>query len=95
MRDAWTDERLDDLNGKVDEGFNRVNADLRASRTATKTEILELRSEMNERFDRVDRRFEGIDHRFDSMQRTLVISFGGITAGLLGVIASIVATGGA
>jgi hypothetical protein len=30
MRESWTDERLDDLNGKVDEGFRRVDADLRA-----------------------------------------------------------------
>jgi hypothetical protein len=30
MREAWTDGRLDDLNKKVDRGFDRVDADLRA-----------------------------------------------------------------
>ena len=30
MRHGWTDERLDDLNGRVDQGFKRVDADLRA-----------------------------------------------------------------
>jgi len=30
MRNAWTDKRLDDLNGRVEEGFRRVDADLRA-----------------------------------------------------------------
>jgi hypothetical protein len=30
MRQGWTDERLDDLNGRVDQGFKRVDADLRA-----------------------------------------------------------------
>ena len=30
MRQSWTDERLDDLNHRVDEGFNRVDAELRA-----------------------------------------------------------------
>lgn len=37
MREAWTDERLDDLNERVgelgrrmDEGFNRVHEDIRA-----------------------------------------------------------------
>jgi hypothetical protein len=30
MRQSWTDERLDDLNNRVDEGFKRVDADLRA-----------------------------------------------------------------
>lgn len=26
MRDKWTDERLDDLNQKVDDGFARIDA---------------------------------------------------------------------
>jgi hypothetical protein len=30
MTHGWTDERLDDLNGRVDLGFKRVDADLRA-----------------------------------------------------------------
>ena len=30
MRKSWTDERLDDLNGRVSDGFNRVDAELRA-----------------------------------------------------------------
>jgi len=28
-RNAWTDERLDDLNNRVSEGFQRVDAELR------------------------------------------------------------------
>ena len=44
MREAWTDERLDDLNAKVDEGFRRVETDVR-----------ELRTEMNARFDALQR----------------------------------------
>jgi hypothetical protein len=28
-RDAWTDERLDDLNQRVSEGFQRMDADIR------------------------------------------------------------------
>lgn len=30
MRDSWTDARLDDLNQKVDAGFGRMDAELRA-----------------------------------------------------------------
>jgi hypothetical protein len=30
MRESWTDARLDDLNRKVDAGFSRVDAELRA-----------------------------------------------------------------
>jgi hypothetical protein len=29
-RQSWTDERLDDLNQKVDQGFARLDADMRA-----------------------------------------------------------------
>lgn len=28
-REGWTDERLDDLNQRVSEGFQRVDADIR------------------------------------------------------------------
>lgn len=30
VRDSWTDERLDDLSQKVDQGFARLDADMRA-----------------------------------------------------------------
>ena len=34
-REAWTDERLDDLNQRVTEGFQRVDADIRDLRQMT------------------------------------------------------------
>jgi hypothetical protein len=43
-RENWTDERLDDLNKKVDIGFMRVDTDIR-----------DLRREMNARFDAMNR----------------------------------------
>jgi hypothetical protein len=30
VRESWTDERLDDLSKKVDQGFARLDADMRA-----------------------------------------------------------------
>lgn len=30
MRQSWTDERLDDMSRRMDQGFARVDADLRA-----------------------------------------------------------------
>jgi hypothetical protein len=44
MREKWTDERLDDMNARMAEGFQRVDADLR-----------ELRSDMNGRFEATHR----------------------------------------
>jgi hypothetical protein len=51
QRATWTDERLDDLNRHVENGFNRVDADIR-----------EMRGEMNARFERVDERFDALNH---------------------------------
>ena len=65
MRESWTDERLDDLNQKVDAGFDRVDADIRGLRLETKTEFVALRGEMKAGFDRIDERFERIDERFE------------------------------
>jgi hypothetical protein len=68
MRESWTDDRLDDLNGKVD-----------ALRVEMKTEFAAVRSEMDGRFDKVDdhfdkvdRRFERIDDRFQAMDARLL-----------------------
>ena len=49
MREAWTDERLDDLKDEMRRGFERIDADLR-----------QLRSEMNGRFTSVDARFDAL-----------------------------------
>jgi hypothetical protein len=32
MREKWTDERLDDMNARMTEGFSRIDADLRELR---------------------------------------------------------------
>ena len=50
-REKWTDERLDDLNKKVDHGFARLDGDIRELRKDLKS----LHSEMNARFDTVNR----------------------------------------
>jgi uncharacterized protein YcaQ len=53
MRDAWTDERLDDLNQRVaemgrrmDNGFNQAHEDIRALRGDTKSEFIAVRAEI-------------------------------------------------
>ena len=54
MRERWTDDRLDDLNGKVD-----------ALRMEMKTEFTAVRGEMRDRFDKIDKRFDRMEERFD------------------------------
>ncbi len=79
-RETWTDERLDDLNARVQKGFDEV-----------KSEVKDLRQETNEGFARVDARFQGIDARFqgldarfDALQRTMIAC----AAGVIGSIAA-------
>jgi hypothetical protein len=77
MREAWTDERLDDLANRVDKGFEGVDA--RFERV--EGDIRSLRSEMNNRFDSVQR---------SMMQAVVAISVGMLAGfgGLAGLIAT-------
>lgn len=85
VREAWTDERLDDLNARVERGFDEV-----------RTEFRELRSEMDTRFERVYRDLGDLrgemNTRFDAMQRTMILGFASVVASVVGAV---IATGGA
>jgi len=106
MREAWTDDRLDDLANRMDRGFDRVDADIRELRTETKSEFALFRTEVDRRFDKVDERFDKVDESFekvdekfervhgrlDSIQRAIVM--GSITltsASITGFVAILVA----
>jgi hypothetical protein len=80
MREKWTDERLDDLNHRVDEGFREIREEMRA-----------LRVEMNARFDAMDKRFDGMDARFDAMQRTMLHAIVAMSAAFLAGFGGLVA----
>jgi hypothetical protein len=45
-RDGWTDERLDDLNGRVGEGFGEMREEFRAMRGEMQEEFRAMRGEM-------------------------------------------------
>ncbi len=72
VREAWTDERLDDLTKRMDRGFDQV--DKRFERV--EGDIRELRSEMNTGFN-------AVNARFDAMQRTLVRIGGSLAVAIL------------
>jgi hypothetical protein len=74
-REAWTDERLDDLNARVDKGFDEV-----------KGEIRDLRTEMNSRFGAIDGRLNSIEARLDGISRSIVISNVTMTASIVGAL---------
>ena len=66
VRDVWTDERLDDLNHRVDEGFRELRG-----------EIQVLRTEMNARLDAMQRTML---HGFIAMAAATLAGFGGLAA---------------
>jgi hypothetical protein len=79
VREAWTDERLDDLQAEMRRGFDRLHAEIGNGKLETHT----LRGEMNARFN-------AMDARFDAMQRTMIIGFASIVAGVLASTAATV-----
>ncbi|HXR61253.1 MAG TPA: hypothetical protein VN732_08010 [Solirubrobacterales bacterium] len=74
-REAWTDERLDDLKENVNQRFDEV--DKRFDR-------------LDKRFDRVEADlkagFAEVNRRFDAIQRTIIVCFSGMTASIVGAI---------
>jgi hypothetical protein len=77
-RATWTDERLDDLSRRMDQGFARVDEDLRS-----------LRSDLGGRIDAQGAELSG---RIDALQRTMLQIGGGIVAANLVTIVSLLVT---
>lgn len=48
VREAWTDERLDDLANRMDEGFREVRAELRQQREENAAEFAAVRSQITD-----------------------------------------------
>lgn len=94
MRESWTDERLDDLNAKVDRGFAQVDerfaqVDKRFEQVDQRFEHVEkefkaVRSEMKEGFD-------AVNGRIDSLQQTMFQGVIGICLVILAGFAAITA----
>ncbi len=90
MRSTWTDERLDDLNARVDRGFEQV--DKRFEQVDKRFEQVDRRFErMEGKFDRVDERFALIDQRFVQMGMALEGINRRLTQGLIGIAAAMMA----
>ena len=67
-REQWTDERLDDLSVRVDQGFSEIKTEMREGFAR-----MEARFEkIDQRFEKVDERFEKVDERFHELNRTLL-----------------------
>jgi hypothetical protein len=80
VREAWTDERLDDLANHMDEGFREVRADLRQQRGE-----MARQKDMEARFEAQQKH---MDARFDDLNRTMQIGFS-VIGGALAVIGAV------
>jgi hypothetical protein len=97
MRDAWTDERLDDLNHRVDSGFREIGEEFRALRLEMRTESTALRLEMRTEFAalRAESQTEfgavrsELGSQIAALHRTMIQAFVVLIVGFLGVIATI------
>jgi hypothetical protein len=87
VRELWSDERLDDLNHRVDRGFEGVGREFQTLRMEMRTEFTAVRSEMQAEFRAV--RAEAVEmHR--TMLQTILGGFGVMLVGFAGTIATIV-----
>ena len=75
MREAWTDERLDDLVQHMDQGFDRLTREMDGRFARVETDARELRTEMDARFARVDDRFDRIEVRFEGLEERITSRF--------------------
>jgi ribosome assembly protein YihI (activator of Der GTPase) len=80
MREAWTDERLDYLNHRVDDGFTRVDERFKW--------IDERFEQIDRRFDKVDAQLQRVNDRIDDLFRVMTQIGGGIGVALIGLIAT-------
>lgn len=70
-REKWTDERLDDLNKKVDEGFARVEGQVKDLRSEMNARFTSIEARFADGFTSIEGRFASIDGRFASIEDRL------------------------
>lgn len=54
--ETWNDDRLDELSGRMDEGFKQINSTMK-----------EGFEKIDKRFEKIDQRFQQVDQRFEKM----------------------------
>ena len=101
MRESWTDERLDDLNRKVERGFEKVDerferVDERFERVGERFDRLDERlDKMDDRFVQFDLRLERLearmDAKFDSLYRLMLQGFVALSVAMIGGFATVAA----
>jgi chromosome segregation ATPase len=69
MRQSWSDDRLDDLQLEMRNGFARIETQIQQHAQQVEKQIELLEKRMDQRFEEVDKRFEQVDKRFDQVDK--------------------------
>ena len=85
VRTIWTDERMDDLNQKVDGLATETREEFRAVRSEMRSEFQAVRAEMHEEFREVHA-------RFDSLQRAMLTMTVSVSGSIIVGFAALLAT---
>lgn len=80
MRNSWTDDRLDALNHRVDDGFKQVDERFK--------QVDQRFDQVDQRFDRMEGELHRINDRFDALQKTMTQSSALVIVALIGLIAT-------
>jgi hypothetical protein len=92
VREAWTDERLDDLSHRVDDGFRGVRAAIGSARdelrAEVKAEVGSVRAEVHGLRSETNSNLALIHTRLDDIQRVMIYGVVSLsTATLAGMLA--------
>ena len=95
-RDTWSDERLDELNARTDEGFKETRGEFRAVRSEMRQEFQAIRAEMKNEFQAVRAEMKGefqalrgeMAAQAAMLNQTIYRLFGGmLVAWVVGIVA--------
>jgi tetrahydromethanopterin S-methyltransferase subunit G len=76
-RESWSDERLDDLKGRMDERFDDVDRRF---------------DDVDRRFAEVDKRFDQVDKRFDRVEADIRELRGIMIGGFVALLVALIGT---
>jgi len=68
VREAWTDERLDDLSDRMDRGFEKVDRRF---------------EQVDRRFEQIDNRFDALHRTMMTMMASMRLGFLGVIASFI------------
>ncbi|HET9591670.1 MAG TPA: hypothetical protein VFP17_02035 [Solirubrobacterales bacterium] len=79
-REAWTDERLDDLSKHMDKGFDEVKGEIREVKVELRLMRVELNEEIAATRTELKTDIGKLDAKFDRLTFTLIAALVGLVA---------------